>query len=127
MRRRLTAAVFAVAMTFCSVGGQAHAESWQCAPFARLISGISLFGDAWTWWEQATGKYTKGYLGLICSRTEIGVPASFPESVARAPQRFFSSTKKTSALRSGSHPGSENRPPVTRFLCVPFQSDASSR
>ena len=61
MRKRLTAAVFAVAMTFCSVGGQAHAESWQCAPFARFMSGISLFGDAWTWWEQAANKYTRGF------------------------------------------------------------------
>jgi len=61
MRKRLTAAVFAVAMTFCSVGGQAHAESWQCAPFARLMSGISLFGDAWTWWEQAANKYARGF------------------------------------------------------------------
>ena len=61
MRKRLTAAVFAVAMTFCSVGSQAHAESWQCAPFARFMSGISLFGDAWTWWEQAANKYARGF------------------------------------------------------------------
>ena len=33
---------------------------WQCVPFARLISGIQIFGDARTWWSQASGKYEKG-------------------------------------------------------------------
>ena len=61
MFKRLTAAAFAVALAFTVLGGTAHAETWQCAPFARLISGISLFGDAWSWWEQATGKYAKGF------------------------------------------------------------------
>ena len=61
MPRRLTAAVFAVALASSGLGGVAHAETWQCAPFARLMSGISLFGNAWSWWEQATGKYAKGF------------------------------------------------------------------
>ena len=34
---------------------------WQCVPFARLISGIQIFGDAWTWWRQAAGKYETGF------------------------------------------------------------------
>jgi len=32
----------------------------QCAPFARQISGIQLFGNASTWWTQAEGRYTRG-------------------------------------------------------------------
>jgi len=41
----------------------AMAESyWQCVPFARLISGIQIFGDARTWWSQAVGKYETGFL-----------------------------------------------------------------
>ena len=32
----------------------------ECVPFARLASGIQLFGDAWTWWGQAAGKYERG-------------------------------------------------------------------
>ena len=40
----------------------ASAESyWQCVPFARLMSGIQIFGDANTWWQQATGHYHTGY------------------------------------------------------------------
>ena len=38
----------------------AAAQSWQCAPFARLVSGINLFGAAAGWWGQAIGKYAQG-------------------------------------------------------------------
>lgn len=34
---------------------------WQCVPFARLISGVQIFGDAHTWWRQAAGKYETGF------------------------------------------------------------------
>ncbi|MEZ5680372.1 MAG: CHAP domain-containing protein [Erythrobacter sp.] len=32
----------------------------QCAPYARKVSGIQIFGDARNWWEQAQGRYTTG-------------------------------------------------------------------
>lgn len=32
----------------------------ECAPFARAMSGIQLYGDAWTWWTQADGRYARG-------------------------------------------------------------------
>ena len=32
----------------------------QCVPFARAASGIRIFGDAWTWWDQAEGRYARG-------------------------------------------------------------------
>jgi surface antigen len=35
---------------------------WQCVPFARLLSGIQIYGDALTWWRQALGKYETGFL-----------------------------------------------------------------
>jgi surface antigen len=35
---------------------------WQCVPFARLLSGIQIYGDARTWWGQAVGKYDTGRL-----------------------------------------------------------------
>lgn len=39
----------------------ADAQSfWQCAPFARVFSGIQLFGAAGGWWSQAIGKYAEG-------------------------------------------------------------------
>lgn len=33
----------------------------QCVPFAREASGIRIFGDAWTWWDQAEGRYRRGH------------------------------------------------------------------
>jgi len=32
----------------------------SCVPYARSASGVQLFGDAWTWWKGAEGKYPKG-------------------------------------------------------------------
>lgn len=33
---------------------------WQCAPFARVFSGVQLFGAAAGWWQQSIGKYLQG-------------------------------------------------------------------
>ncbi|WP_254604839.1 CHAP domain-containing protein [Sphingomonas bacterium] len=33
----------------------------QCVPFAREASGIQIYGDAWTWWDQADGRYRRGH------------------------------------------------------------------
>ncbi len=34
--------------------------SAECVPFARAVSGVDIVGDAWTWWEQAQGRYRRG-------------------------------------------------------------------
>ena len=44
----------------------------QCVPFARFLSGIGIFGDAWTWWEKAAGLYARG------NHPEPGAVLSFP-------------------------------------------------
>jgi len=44
-----------------SPGGAFAEDYWQCVPFARLMSGIQIFGDAHTWWQQAAGRYETGY------------------------------------------------------------------
>lgn len=33
----------------------------QCVPYARQVSGISIYGDAHTWWDQAEGRYARGF------------------------------------------------------------------
>lgn len=38
----------------------AAAQFWQCAPYARAISGIEIYGNAHTWWAQASEKYARG-------------------------------------------------------------------
>jgi CHAP domain len=35
-------------------------EGLQCVPYARALSGVTIFGDAHTWWGQAEGKYDRG-------------------------------------------------------------------
>lgn len=35
-------------------------EGLQCVPYARALSGVTIFGDAHTWWDQADGKYDRG-------------------------------------------------------------------
>ena len=66
MRHRVRAAFGSLAMAallMFSTGGSAKAEDYlQCVPFARMMSGIELFGDAWTWWEKAAGKYAQGFV-----------------------------------------------------------------
>ena len=47
-------------------GGAFAEDYWQCVPFARLVSGIQIFGDAWTWWSQAAGKYQTGFAAIQC-------------------------------------------------------------
>ena len=42
-------------------GGAALPDYLQCVPYARQVSGIQIRGDAWTWWDQAAGKYARGY------------------------------------------------------------------
>lgn len=34
----------------------------QCVPYAREHSGIKIYGDAYTWWDRAEGKYPRGSL-----------------------------------------------------------------
>jgi surface antigen len=38
----------------------ASAQFWQCAPYAREISGVNIHGNANTWWGQAAGRYARG-------------------------------------------------------------------
>ena len=60
-RTRTLVSSLAACIALAFTGPAAHAEDyWQCAAFARVFSGIQIFGDAWTWWEKATGHYLKG-------------------------------------------------------------------
>ncbi len=63
MRQRTKTLVssLVVCLTLALSNAGAHAEDyWQCAAFARVFSGIQIFGDAWTWWQKASGHYLKG-------------------------------------------------------------------
>lgn len=56
------ALVFSCALSTFALGATpATAQFWQCAPFARMVSGIDLHGNANTWWGQAAGRYARGH------------------------------------------------------------------
>lgn len=58
------------------VGGPVSVE---CAPFARALSGVQLYGSAADWWWQADGRYTRSHA------PEVGGVLVFARS-ARLPQ-----------------------------------------
>ena len=41
-------------------GGTQLPPYLQCVPYARQVSGIRIFGDAHSWWDQAEGRYARG-------------------------------------------------------------------
>ena len=65
MTKRFTAAAVAATLGFFAVGvtpsaARADDPYWQCVTFARMFSGIQIFGDAWTWWRQAADNFRTG-------------------------------------------------------------------
>jgi surface antigen len=60
MRRVLAALVLALAAASPGAAASLLDYVGQCVPFARAASGIQIFGDAWTWWDQADGRYERG-------------------------------------------------------------------
>lgn len=78
MTKRLTAAAFAATLGLfaftAAPAAQAAAPYWQCVTFARMFSGIQIFGDAHTWWQQAQGKFRTGH------RPQTGAVMSFRSS-----------------------------------------------
>lgn len=66
MIKRLTAAAFAatlgclVLVGVAAPAAKAGEPYWQCVTFARMFSGIEIFGDAHTWWSQAQNRFQTG-------------------------------------------------------------------
>ncbi|RJT25901.1 CHAP domain-containing protein [Chakrabartia godavariana] len=53
----------------------ASAKILQCVPFAREVSGVDLRGNAYTWWNQADGKYERGHaprVGAVMAMPSFG-------------------------------------------------------
>lgn len=47
------AADYPRALRMVALRDRENERRWQCVPFAREMSGIEIFGDAWTWWSTA--------------------------------------------------------------------------
>ena len=56
--------LIALLLSDCSSGQRgavsgATSTALECVPFARQVSGIQLYGDAFSWWDQAAGRYRR--------------------------------------------------------------------
>ena len=67
MVRRFKAAFCSVLfIAALSAPSAANAQTfWQCAPFARVFSGVQLFGAAASWWNQAIGSMRSGHVATV--------------------------------------------------------------
>lgn len=60
MRKKALILVAALIISLTACATAEAKTGWQCAPYAREITPVSLRGNAWTWWQQAEGKYERG-------------------------------------------------------------------
>lgn len=60
---------------------------YQCVPYARALSSISLWGDAWRWWSEASRRYQRGSLpqagGILSFRPNVRMPLGHLAVVTR--------------------------------------------
>lgn len=75
-RLRAIVASMIVALSALTITPAAAGGFLQCAPYARQVSGIQLFGNANTWWNQAEGHYDRGH------EPRIGAVLAFSSSRA---------------------------------------------
>lgn len=70
-----------------STTGPGSADAVECAPFARQVSGIELYGDAASWWEQAQDRYQRSDApsagGVLVFQRSGRLPAGHVSVVAR--------------------------------------------
>ncbi len=65
MMRRLLPLLGLLLVSACGSGpshpvtGASRSDSLECAPYARQVSGVDLYGDAAAWWEEAAGRYPR--------------------------------------------------------------------
>ncbi|KQW86391.1 CHAP domain-containing protein [Brevundimonas sp. Root1279] len=78
MTKRFKAAAVALSLGLMALGfapsAKAQEPYWQCVTFARMYSGIEIFGDAHTWWSQAQSRYRTG------ARPQMGSVLAFQSS-----------------------------------------------
>lgn len=61
LRGKAAAWLLATSLAISTAMPLRAADILQCVPYARAVSGVSLYGDAWTWWDQAAGHYDRGH------------------------------------------------------------------
>jgi len=70
------------------VGG---AVPLECAPFARALSGVQLYGPAGDWWWKAQGRYARGYAPEVGSVLIFAKTSRLRDGHAAVVSRILSS------------------------------------
>lgn len=72
MKKNVLLLLLLFTVTGCATGfhhdyasGHYSSTRQQCVPYAREVSGIQLYGDAYSWWNQAQGRYLRGHQPTI--------------------------------------------------------------
>lgn len=58
----------------------------QCVPYAREHSNVKIFGDAYTWWDQAAGKFARAstpQVGAVMALSDYAGPQRGHVAVVR--------------------------------------------
>src|SRR3982750_166961 len=113
---RVVVRLCALALGLIGATGVARAGSLldyvgQCVPFARAASGIQIYGDAWTWWSQAEGRYRRGQTrrggGVRKNRAPAARPCRGNQPGDRQPRgdgharQLVAPERRTRAYRTG--------------------------
>jgi surface antigen len=73
--------------TGANLAASSHHPGLECAPFARELSGLALYGDADTWWDEADGQYGRsnrpGVGSVLVFRRSGRLPAGHVSVVSR--------------------------------------------
>lgn len=59
--RWVAAGILTASLALTGIVPVRAADILQCVPYARAVSGLAIYGDAWTWWDQAAGHYDRGH------------------------------------------------------------------
>ena len=68
-------------------GGGSASRSVECAPYAREVSGLQLYGDAASWWDGAAGRYARSAVpspgAVLVFRRSARLPSGHVSVVSR--------------------------------------------
>ena len=75
MRKFRLFSVAVLTLAALSTSTVASAKALQCVPYARAVSGVEIRGNAYTWWNQAEGRYSRGHeprVGAVMAMPSYG-------------------------------------------------------
>jgi surface antigen len=60
MKREVAA--IAIATALLTIPAAVPAYAMECVAYAKSITQVNLRGDAWKWWDSASGEYSRGHV-----------------------------------------------------------------